>query len=1088
MKFSALAFTIAFVAASAPLASAIGATYILSNSNKTNYIVASIIGSDGKLSAGKATWAGGRGSASVPVGFDALLSQGAVLARGSNVFAVNAGSNTVSMFTKDASDPTKLTMVGGPVSSQGEFPQSIAQNPLNGDICVLNGGAVNSVACFTPDAELGLIAIPSTYREIGITQTTPPAGPPGTVTQVMFTVDGRRLVVSVKGVPPAPGFVAVWDVAANGSLSTGYSAITAPSGGVLPFGMSTLPHNPSVIVATDPAIGFDVFDLSGSLAMPNNGSTAILSSAARNVMASGVSSATVVPNSRVVCWSAFSPRTGNFYLIDPGMNMVTEVMVNSQTFKPTMVKQYEAGPAGGSVLDADVATVNGVDYLYVLAPNRTSIEVFSLRAVGQAQHIQTFDFTQSISDDVEIVLAVDLTAANRRTKVTGLPDWSQAGYERGQKSLPDDSQVGTTLSAADLASKYGVVPDDGKDDTDGLARAIADLSAVGKDGAFALIQLPAGTLELSTTVFLDANYLIIRGAGNDPQNGGTVLEFRPDNNTVYDVLTKQGDRWSQDDLFTEWSYADADGRSHSGSAPSGWLWPGRSVFRVGSKAIAPKFQEPSELAPKNRKDIFFGSVNYHWRNDTKVQGFMADQTKDIVGQAGTNKVYYDAQNNSWPWAAGNDVWIASPARYVDYASWAVQNQTYYRNQYMYQDWFTVQSASTDAEGSFLLLDHPLRFDVFSSSTANGSQIMNNKTMPAKVMPIEQPVTHVGIENLYITQVMPSNYSSADAVHNYGNMAPAMAMHGIVLRYARDCWVKGVRTFMTGSHPIATESARNIQVQDNLFDGAWNKGAGGNGYLRGSRVWDSLYFNNTLRNLRHFTFQWSSMGNVAIFNDMTNDFNLHGGFEGMNLIELNKINVPYEHRADSCKINCGGESDGDGPEGDESGTTWAPIYWSTGNKASAWSGASGPQNVFYRNNMTKAFKAGASEGDYTPYFKSDGSASSTVWQFGWDRASTTGSHYQQLSLDGTDPLPDWASHEQTAFQSDPAAGVNARLEDQCGSLFLKDASSITGMSSQDGCDKAIENSIDGKGAAGRLQLSASPFAPMLAALVLYVFFA
>lgn len=46
------------------------------------------------------------------------------------------------------------------------------------------------------------------------------------------------------------------------------------------------------------------------------------------------------------------------------------------------------------------------------------------------------------------------------------------------------------------------------------------------------------------------------------------------------------------------------------------LWPGRSVFRVGSKAVAPKFQEPADLAPKNRKDIFYGSVNYHWRNDT----------------------------------------------------------------------------------------------------------------------------------------------------------------------------------------------------------------------------------------------------------------------------------------------------------------------------------------------------------------------------------------------------------------------------------------------------------------------------------------
>lgn len=28
--------------------------------------------------------------------------------------------------------------------------------------------------------------------------------------------------------------------------------------------------------------------------------------------------------------------------------------------------------------------------------------------------------------------------------------------------------------------------------------------------------------------------------------------------------------------------------------------------------------------------------------------------------------------------------------------------------------------------------------------------------------------------------------------------------------------------------------------------------GGNGYLRGSRVWDSLYYNNTMRNIRHIS--------------------------------------------------------------------------------------------------------------------------------------------------------------------------------------------------------------------------------------------
>jgi hypothetical protein len=60
-----------------------------------------------------------------------------------------------------------------------------------------------------------------------------------------------------------------------------------------------------------------------------------------------------------------------------------------------------------------------------------------------------------------------------------------------------------------------------------------------------------------------------------------------------------------------------------------------------------------------------------------------------------------------------------------------------------------------------------------------------------------------------------------------------------------------------------------------------------------RVRGSLYLNNTLRNLRHFTFQWyaalltvltradverlcrSAMRNVAMLNDMDCDFNLHG---------------------------------------------------------------------------------------------------------------------------------------------------------------------------------------------------------------------
>ncbi|KZV95915.1 hypothetical protein EXIGLDRAFT_706480 [Exidia glandulosa HHB12029] len=562
---------------------------------------------------------------------------------------------------------------------------------------------------------------------------------------------------------------------------------------------------------------------------------------------------------------------------------------------------------------------------------------------------------------------VDLTRSNRRPPTQGLPDWSHAGYEGGS-DLPGDGQVGYTLGPAELASTYNVIPNDDQDDTPGLEKAIHDMRQHARTNSFALIQLPAGVLNLKYTIYIDTNYLIIRGAGTDPNDGGTVLSFSPDENTRYDVLEANGSRWSQTGMKTAWKYQVPDStvqsglRTITGSASSGWLWPGRSLFRVGSKEIASKFRTPYDLAEPNRKDLFFGTVNYHWRNDTKIKGFMADQTKDIAGHAGSNQIYYDYQNTSYVWEPGQDVWVAGPIRSVDYDSWGVTNSSYYVNEYMFQDWFTVVDVGEDGDGKFLVLDHPLAFDVYSNSAAGGAQVMEDAVSPAKareIMPIERPVHHVGIENLYITQ--PMDLNPQDAVDNYGNMRPNAAMHGIVFRYARDCWV-----------------ARFIQIQDNYFDGSWNKGAGGNGYLRGSRVWDSLYFNNVLRNLRHFTFQWCSMRNVALYNDMTNDFNLHGGWEGYNLAELNTIVVPYEHRAGSCSSNCGGEGGAS-----ESGT-WAPIYWSTGAKASKWSGATGPQNVFHRNYMLKSFVPGGGVVDYLPYFTRDASKSknTVIWQFGW----------------------------------------------------------------------------------------------------------
>jgi hypothetical protein len=275
-----------------------------------------------------------------------------------------------------------------------------------------------------------------------------------------------------------------------------------------------------------------------------------------------------------------------------------------------------------------------------------------------------------------------------------------------------------------------------------------------------------------------------------------------------------------------------------------------------------------------------------------------------------------------------------------------------------------------------------------------------------------------------------NLKPEDALHNYGNLAPEYAMHGIVFKWAANCWVRNIRTFMTGSHPIVTEVAKNLQIQDNFLQGAWNKGKGGNGYLRGSRVWDSLYHNNTLRDLRHFTFQWSASNNVAIGNDLDCDLNLHGGWERRNLFELNTVRVPHKHAPGECTVNCGGEG------GDQDTGQWYPIWWGAGEKASKWSGATGPQNVFFNNILQKQLSPNAPYQDYFHYYISNGSKAHTIFQFGWDRDTPNGSYWEHLSKGGV-KISDWAGNETVDFSLAPQTGVNALRTDSSVSLFLKE---------------------------------------------------
>ena len=247
---------------------------------------------------------------------------------------LQAGSNTISLFSINPNSPTVISQIGNPVSSEGEFPMSLAFNADGSRLCALNGGFVNGVVCYTVDKQAGLKAIPNSLRSLNLNQTTPATGPAGSASHVIFSEDGKQLFASVKGVPPAPGFIAVWDVQDDGSLSADFQSMAPPSGGGLPFSMTLIPGK-NALLATDPAVGFTIVDLAGNR-----------------------SSAVKIDGQSATCWSSLSKKTGNFYLTDVATATVTEVHVDAKSLKPSIVRQYPQTPNSGTI-DNDIATVRG---------------------------------------------------------------------------------------------------------------------------------------------------------------------------------------------------------------------------------------------------------------------------------------------------------------------------------------------------------------------------------------------------------------------------------------------------------------------------------------------------------------------------------------------------------------------------------------------------------------------------------------------------------------------------------------------------------------------------------------------------------
>jgi 6-phosphogluconolactonase len=190
-----------------------GAVYTLTNSATGNAVAVFERAADGSLSPEGTVSTGGRGTGA------GLGSQGALVLDDDRLFAVNAGSNSISSLEVDDGSEVELEDVA---SSNGVRPISLTvHGPL---LYVLNAGDATTPANITGFVVFRgeLIPLPGSTRPLSTAAPDP--------AQIEFTPDGRVLVVTEK----ATNRITTYRVA----LGFASGPLAQPSAGQTPFGFA----------------------------------------------------------------------------------------------------------------------------------------------------------------------------------------------------------------------------------------------------------------------------------------------------------------------------------------------------------------------------------------------------------------------------------------------------------------------------------------------------------------------------------------------------------------------------------------------------------------------------------------------------------------------------------------------------------------------------------------------------------------------------------------------------------------------------------------------------------------------------------
>ncbi|KAI9703654.1 MAG: hypothetical protein M1836_007424 [Candelina mexicana] len=351
--------------------------YVLTNEAQ-NSVLALKVGADGTLSDGSTTSTGGKGySAYPPDSYKGHSYQGSLGVLGSFLVAVNTGSNSFSVFSIDENDATKLTQVGQTISSQGEYPVSVAISEKLSKFCIANTGNKGSVACFSLDQQAQKITpTDATPRSISggflLHVATPPQDSYRTLSEILFNDDSTALIATIKGDKQNPGVMSVWPVSENGDISTKRTNSTPASTKYL-SGAATIPGTNQLLV-TDYGT-----DISGAVIVSRDAKTDTFA----------VDHTIAIETNNQITHAVYSSSSKSLFVSDELVNHITEIDPKSGKIlndilvgTPTEHKGFSDLTALGGFLYALDAKEEG-SIAVLDAKTRKEVQNFGAKGLGR---------------------------------------------------------------------------------------------------------------------------------------------------------------------------------------------------------------------------------------------------------------------------------------------------------------------------------------------------------------------------------------------------------------------------------------------------------------------------------------------------------------------------------------------------------------------------------------------------------------------------------------------------------------------------------------------------------------------------------